>query len=395
MNLLIVFDHRFERRADGVIVSPKSYGHAFFAKRYLRVFESVTIVTRVADVPAATGEPTEGPGVRVASLGDWHGPLGLARAWRPIRAGLDRELHAAEAVLLVAPGMLATLAHGRLVRAGRPYAVEVVSDPHDAMAPAAMRHPLRPGLRWSATRQLRRLCATAAAASYVTREVLQRRYPCPEYSVGVSDVELPAQAFAPAARPSAPAPQAATVITVGTMSQPYKAQEVLIDAVAACVGAGDALRLVLVGDGRHRADLEARAAAHALGDRVRFVGALPAGAAIRAALDAADLFVLPSRTEGLPRAMVEAMARALPCLGSAVGGIPELLAADDLVPAGDADALAAKLRAVLGDGARLARMSARNLEVARRYREELLDEQRRGFYAHLRAVTVGALRRPA
>jgi glycosyltransferase involved in cell wall biosynthesis len=290
-------------------------------------------------------------------------------------------------VLLIAPGMLASLAHRRLRRARRPFGVEVVSDPYDAMAPSAMRHPLRPLLRWSATRQLQRLCASAAAASYVTRETLQRRYPCPAFSVGVSDVELPALAFAADPRPLAKRGAPRTIVTVGTMSQPYKAQDVLIDALAACRRNGLDVRAILVGDGRHRAELERRASMRKVGDAVTFAGALPAGEAIRGMLDRANLFVLPSLTEGLPRALVEAMARGLPCVGSAVGGIPELLPPEDVVPPGDATALAAKIQAVLADRDRLERMSARNLEVAREFREDLLGAQRLAFYEELRRVS--------
>lgn len=389
MKLLVVFDHRFFRSPDGVVFSAKNYGHAFFAKRYLRVFESVTILARVAPSPADVppAESTEGPGVIVVSLGDWQGPLGLARAWRKVHGELRRRLQAAEAVILIAPGMLASMARSELVRHGRPYAVEVVGDPYDAMAPGSMRHPLRPLLRWSATRQLRRLCGSAAAAAYVTREALQRRYACGGYSVGVSDVELAAPALVAGPREAHLADTSRTLITVGTMAQLYKAQDVLIDSVALCVQAGLDLRLVLVGDGRHRAELAARAAERRLGERVEFTGALPAGAPIRGALDAADLFVLPSYQEGLPRAMVEAMARGLPCIGSTVGGIPELLPAEDLVPPGDATALAAKIREVVLDGKRMARMSARNLEVAHEYREDLLDRKRLEFYERLRRLT--------
>jgi glycosyltransferase involved in cell wall biosynthesis len=389
MKLLLVFDHRFLRGPDGAVFSTKSYGHSFFAKRYLRVFDEVTILTRTAPAPdgVTAGEPTEGPGVTVASLGDWQGPLGLLRAWRPLRAEIDLQLGSADAVLLIAPGMLAPLARTRLRRQLRPYGVEVVGDPFDAMAPGSMHHPLRPLLRWSATRQLRDLCATAAATAYVTREALQRRYPCPAYSVGVSDVELPADVLAGAPRPPGSFAAPHTVITVGTMAQLYKAQDVLIDAIANCASSGLDVRLVLVGDGRHRAELAARPAAQRLAGRVTFTGALPAGGPIRAALDAADLFVLPSYQEGLPRAMVEAMARGLPCIGSTVGGIPELLPAENLVPPGDVGALAKKIREVLGDRDRLARMSARNLEVAREYREDLLDAKRLGFYEELRRIS--------
>jgi glycosyltransferase involved in cell wall biosynthesis len=397
MKLHVVFDHRFVRGADGLVRSSKHYGHSFFAKRYMRVFDAVTILARVAEntTDDVHGEPTEGPGVSLVSLGDWQGPLGLARVGHRVRAELARHLRGADAVLLIAPGMLASLAHRWLGRSGEAYGIEVVGDPYDAMAPASMKHPLRPLLRWSATRELRRLCADAAAAAYVTREALQRRYPCPGWAVGVSDVELSPAAFVDGPRTVPPGDGRRTLVTVGTMAQLYKAQDVLIDAVAACVRDGLDIGLVLVGDGRFRATLERRAGEQGLGDRVRFAGALPAGTAVRGILDASDVFVLPSHQEGLPRAMVEAMARALPCIGSTVGGIPELLPPEDLVPPGDVVALAARIREVVGDPARLRRMSERNLALARRYREDLLDEQRWAFYAHLRSVTEARARRVA
>ena len=124
---------------------------------------------------------------------------------------------------------------------------------------------------------------------------------------------------------------------VGSFEQMYKAPDVLLDAFCRCISLGLDLQLVLVGDGRHRQSLKSRARRFNLGDRIQFLGWLPAGEAVRHELDRADVFVLPSRVEGLPRAMVEAMARGLPCIGSRVGGIPELLHPEDMVPPGDTD----------------------------------------------------------
>jgi glycosyltransferase involved in cell wall biosynthesis len=97
--------------------------------------------------------------------------------------------------------------------------------------------------------------------------------------------------------------------------------------------------------------------------------------------------VLPSRAEGLPRVIVEAMARALPCIASNVGGIPELLAAEDLVAPNNPQVLAAKIAEVLGDNARLSRMSARNLEKSQQFRPEILERRRTEFYSYLRDTT--------
>jgi glycosyltransferase involved in cell wall biosynthesis len=186
-------------------------------------------------------------------------------------------------------------------------------------------------------------------------------------------------------QPLAP-PTVARVVLVGSLAQPYKGVDILLRSAAGCSAAGRAVEVVVVGDGKYRSELERLAVELGLQGRVTFTGNVPAGSAVRTVLDGADLFVLPSRTEGLPRAVIEAMARALPCIGSNVGGLPELLAAEDLVPSGDVAALTATLLEVLGDAARLAAMSSRNLEKAREFHHDALSAKRRAFYRHLRVT---------
>jgi len=177
------------------------------------------------------------------------------------------------------------------------------------------------------------------------------------------------------------------LVTVGSLAQRYKGTDVLIEAVARCVRAGADLTAVIVGDGKYRPALVAQAERLGITARVRFLGEVTAGGPVRRVLDEADLFVLPSRTEGLPRALIEAMARALPCIGSDVGGVPELLDASDLAPAGDPAALAAKIQEVLRDPLRMERMSQRNLSGALEYCGPAIAERRRSFYRHVRDCT--------
>jgi glycosyltransferase involved in cell wall biosynthesis len=168
-------------------------------------------------------------------------------------------------------------------------------------------------------------------------------------------------------------------VSVGTLAQLYKGHDVLIDAVARCRAAGLAVEATIVGDGAHRAALAARAA-----DGVTFAGQLPAGAAVRAALDQADVFVLASRAEGLPRALIEAMARGLPGLATRVGGIPELLPEDRLVPPDDPAALAGAIAALCRRTTPFAALAHRDRDVARAYEASALRARRRAFYVRLR-----------
>jgi hypothetical protein len=72
--------------------------------------------------------------------------------------------------------------------------------------------------------------------------------------------------------------------------------------------------------------------------------------------------------------------------GLGVGALSDFVATD-LVPPGDAGALARKIREVVGDPGRMARMSARNLEKAGQYRENALRVRRIAFYHHVREAT--------
>jgi len=107
---------------------------------------------------------------------------------------------------------------------------------------------------------------------------------------------------------------------------------------------------VLVGEGDQRADLEEYIAANSMEDYVRLVGTQPQSA-VGALMRESRLFVLPSIEEGQGVVLMEALASGTPCVGSNVGGIPDVVTEDvgRLVEPGDAHALAEAISAYLTD----------------------------------------------
>jgi len=131
----------------------------------------------------------------------------------------------------------------------------------------------------------------------------------------------------------------------------------------------------LVGDGPDRSTLEAATRRHNLSGRVEFLGERND---VPELLAGAEVFVLSSRSEGLPVSVLEAMSAQLPVIASAVGGVPELVVEGEtglLVPPGDIDALAHALERLLADG----RLRQRLGKAGRHRLEERfgLDEFRR------------------
>lgn len=391
LHVTVATEAHFRRGPDGLVRSDTD-GRAYpFWRRYLEAFTSVTVLARVSDTVNTDGHAVTGPSVVVLPMPGYTGMVGAARqlvsSARVVREACRQPN---TAYLARVPGLAGALLAGRLRRLGRPHGLEVVGDPYEVFRSGVSGRGLGAILAAITQLQMRRQCSRAAAVAYVTREQLQRRYPASRaaFTTYFSSVDLPDEAYIASPRPvRAGVP---VLVAVGTQSQPYKGHDVLLEAVAHLISTGTAVRLRLVGGGRLRPELERQAAALGIGDSVSFAGQLPGGSEVRRELDAADIFVLPSRTEGLPRAVIEAMARGLPCVASAVGGVPELLPPSDTVPPGDAAALARLLGEVIADPARRAEMARRNLTAAADYRAATLATRRLGFYRALADVSAEA-----
>lgn len=148
-------------------------------------------------------------------------------------------------------------------------------------------------------------------------------------------------------------------LLVGSVAnlKPHKAYDDLLTAAAAVTAADDRIRFVAVGEGPLRPELEAQHARLGLGDRFRFLGYRPDATRLQSGF---DLLCLSSRHEGLPLALMEALALGVPAVVTDVGGNRELV--DDgvegrLVPASRPEVLADALLDVLGDPERRARMA--------------------------------------
>ncbi len=271
----------------------------------------VVLIAQPGSALAARGQ-TAGLAVRAVRLGGWlapHSLLGLARALRQARvevvcANLDKEIRQSR---------LAALLAGRRIRlVGRRGSPDPIKDNWH--------------YRWVYNRGVDRLICNCealiepvcGAAPWFDRGKVRVIYN------GIDADEIAARAEAADVRaelgiaPSAPV--AACVGEVGWR----KGQQHVLEAAAALREQNPDAVWLLVGEGDGRRSLQAEAAARGLSSAgaVRFLGFRRD---VPAVLAAADLALLPSRREGLPNALLEAMALGLPVAASRADGIPELV----------------------------------------------------------------------
>lgn len=207
-----------------------------------------------------------------------------------------------------------------------------------------------------------------AVSGAIARDLVER-YGLPPAKVTVVRNGIDADRFAASAtdaRGRLGLAAADRVVAVAARMTEQKGHAQLIDALPSIAAAVPDVRCVFAGDGPLRHALEERARRRGVDGRCRFLGARDDVPDI---LVSADVVALPSRSEGLPFVVLEAMAVGRPVVATAVGGTPE--AVDDgrtglLVPPGDVAALATAVVRLLGDPAEAQRMGARGAERVRR-----------------------------
>jgi glycosyltransferase involved in cell wall biosynthesis len=159
--------------------------------------------------------------------------------------------------------------------------------------------------------------------------------------------------FSPLQRP-APSPSEPDgvfeILCVGRLT-PAKGQHLLIDALRQLLDQGRQVRLRLAGNGPDEPSLRAQTQRLRLDDHVVFEGPVNQDR-IRSLYAGADLFCLPSFAEGLPVVLMEALSMGIPCVTTAITGVPELITSGIeglLVPASDLDALVQALAMLIDD----------------------------------------------
>jgi len=147
------------------------------------------------------------------------------------------------------------------------------------------------------------------------------------------------------------APDETLVVTVANL-RPGKGYPYLLEAARSVLKGGRRLRFVAAGQGPQEEELQALRTSLGFDDRFRFLGYVPDAARLIAA---ADLFALASLHEGLPVAVMEALALGVPVVATKAGGLPELIEPGEsglLVEPRDAPALAAAISAAAEPGLR-------------------------------------------
>ena len=347
--------------------------------RYAAVFGNVGIVTRVDRTNAiSTYTQTDKLTVdkyRVIEYPNYLTLRGICANKRNSTKGLEDEISQCDALIIRLPSFLGSKCVRIARKYQKPFLIELVGCPWDSLRNHGLSGKILAPYMWLTTKhQVRK----ASDVLYVTSEFLQRRYPTQGRQIGCSDVELQNNEQNMLCNKSENQREEKKIIigTVGKIDLKYKGHATVIKAIKKMKAQGYNVQYQIVGPG-DKSYLENCATKNNVMDNVVFTGSMGHDK-IFEWLDTIDIYIQPSLTEGMPRALIEAMSRGCPCIASNAGGMPELLEEKFIFPKGNVGQLTKILLNAPQNG--LYAQGVRNKEFTKQFSPDVLKEKRLAFY---------------
>lgn len=394
MKLLVSADAHIYKTKDGKYWTPKIYGYRFWT-RYLDVFDEVRVVARMKETDTFSEKWTrvDGLSVEVYGIPFYQGPKQLLKKYLSIQKALKHASDGCQAAIIRMPSQTSYMTYKKLAK-GIPVAGEIVYDLTDDINDKSSGLLMRV-LNRIMSKQLSSFCKTVNGVSYVTEKTIQSHYPSRARMYGsnekyfesyYSTITLNDAAFT-GSRKFDRKKSITVALSDVAMNTERKGERTLINAVKIATEKGYDVQAVIIGDGSKKEEFMNWAEKSGVADRVKFTGLLPSSDAVREVLLSADVFVFPTKAEGLPRGVLEAMAIGMPVLSSPVGGIPEILDEECLFDPTDAEGYAKELCRFIDNPSIMESLSEKNYKKSQEFRNDILQERRNEFYGKLRDIS--------
>ncbi len=326
MKALFVYDGPIQYDEDGNYYSQVINNTVF--KRYLNHADFLKVAIRTEpcgqNFNKEKTQKINTEKVSIISIPSLSNAKGFIFKRKTVRELLETELNTVDFAIIRLPSFIGEEAVKVVKRKKIPYLIEVVGCPWDSLWNYGVKGKLMaPYLTLSMRLQVKR----APFVIYVTNEFLQNRYPTNGINTNCSNVELKAisQEVLKKRLQHIKSNDGKLIIgTAAAVNVPYKGHQYIIEALAKLKREGiHKFEYQMVGFG-DQTRLKEIIKENGVEDRVRFMGSMTHEQVFEW-LDTIDIYAQPSRQEGLPRALIEAMSRGLPSIGAHTGGIPELI----------------------------------------------------------------------
>lgn len=267
------------------------------------------------------------------------------------------------------------------------YFIEFVGSPKEALLMAKSNHTILYKLFVYFFEKLNKYFVYHAdGVIYVTQFSLQEKFPSKGFQAIASNVEVNVDTIEPEIEDYKINLEIIKIGLIASYNNEYKGLDIAIKAISILRKKGYNVSLYILGSGKllnHYTNLSQELG---IKEHIHFEGSLAGGDAVLEWLKKLDLYIQPSRTEGLPRALIEAMSVGLPAIASNVGGIPELLSKEYLIKKEDFENLASKIEKLLISKELRFKSGLENWITSQKYDARILKKERQKFWSKSKEI---------
>ena len=353
-----------------------------FLSKYLKFFDELVVVTRVEYVENTENfSKSSGDKISFNSIEDIN-PIKILLK-KEIKRKIEEEVEKADFIIVRLPSFIGNIAASYAKKIKKNYLVELVACPWDALSNYGnIQGKIMAPIMFQLTKYF---VKNAPYVIYVSNNFLQKRYPSKGKTIGCSDVnisEIKEEILHKRLNKIENSSGGKYKLgLMGSLKVNYKGHFTAIKAIARLKNPKIELHFLGAGDKTH---WEKIAKKYKVDKQVFFDGTLPGGEPVYNWIDEMDIYLIPSLTEGLPRALVEAMSRACPTIGTKVGGIPELIEKEYIINKKDDKMLSKKIKELLENPDMMKELAISNFKKSLEYKKEILENKKECFYKNIK-----------
>ena len=371
MKVVFVHDHKF-RLIKGKVYSTGGLSEEALS-RYTENFGKLVVIARILEEHEGNSKYSEIKNKNIA----------IKNGYKLGTLGIKNEIREADCVIVRMPSFLGKKAIKISKDMKKKCIVELVACPWDSLWNHSIKGKIVAPYMTIVTKKIIR---DAKYVIYVTNEFLQKRYPTKGESVNCSNVVLTKfDDFVLARRIERIKSNKEKIIigTIAAIDVKHKGQQFIIEALGKLKKEGiNNYEYQLVGSGNNNY-LKKICKKYNVEDEVKFLESKPHNEIFNW-LENIDIYVQPSRQEGLPRALIEAMSMGVPAFGAKTGGIPELIH-NELIFSNTKNNIEEICNILKSfNNEKLIEEAKKNYNIAKIYDKNLIDKRRNNFFKNVK-----------
>jgi glycosyltransferase involved in cell wall biosynthesis len=377
MNLLFILDHPFY--IDNMNVYSGGGLPAKTWDNYLSSFDEIKVMGRQSNKLKDKNVLSSGNNkVSFNLISDYSSKKNLVINFFKIKQKIQEQILLSDFTIIRLPSILGCIAGYIAIKNKRTFIIEQVGNAKEALT---FHKSFLGKISASTFHKINKyIVKRSPYVVYVTEKKLQKDYPTRGKTESISDVILPEILSVENIENTRFYSDKIRIALIGGFDTRYKGQDILLKAISILpIHIKNNIEIYFVGNGDHDWVIE-KAKRLQLVDNIKFIGAKKAGEEIFQFLQCVTLYIQPSFTEGMPRAMLEAMSMGCPVLSSSVGGMPDVVNNEYLHKAGDYKTLSKQILRFYNNRNLLKEESSENLKRVLPYLIENLKRKRSLFF---------------